>query len=81
MNVEEGARRMKRAGEWLVFVPTTIAVVIWAVAAAGTLLHQRFGILFPGAMVLGVLAIYLAIAGGALWLAGWIVEGFAKDTD
>jgi hypothetical protein len=79
MNAQEGAERMKRAGQWLFVVPSTIAIVIWAAAATGALLHQRFGVLFPGAMIFGVLAIYLAIAGGVLWLAGWIVEGFAKD--
>jgi hypothetical protein len=32
-------------------------------------------------MIFAVLALYLAIAGGVLWLAGWIVEGFAKEPD
>jgi hypothetical protein len=81
MNVEEGARRMTRAGQWLVGVPSAIAIAIWTVTLAGGLLHPGFGILFPGAMIFGVLALYLAIGGGVLWLAGWIVEGFAQKQE
>jgi hypothetical protein len=78
MNVEEGARRMKRAGQWLFAVPSTIVILAWAVTLAATLLNQSIGILVVPDMVFAVIALYLAIAGGVLWLAAWIVEGFAK---
>ena len=81
MSVQEGAGRMKRAGQWMVLVPSTIAILLWAVGLIAGLLHSGVGILIAPAMILAVLALYLAIAGGVLWLAAWIVEGFAKDPD
>ncbi len=78
MNVEEGARRMQHAGRWLFVVPSTVVILFWVIGLTAGQLYRGFGILIPGAMILAGLAIYLAIAGGVLWLAGWIVEGFAR---
>jgi hypothetical protein len=78
MNVEEGARRMKHAGQWLFVVPSTIVILFWVIGATAGQLYQGFGILIGPGMIFAVLALYLAIAGGVLWLAGWIVEGFAE---
>ena len=76
MNIEEGAGRMKRAGQVLVLGPSTGALLVWGVTlAAGSRIFMG-----PG-LILSVLALYLAIAGGVLWLAAWIVEGFAKEPD
>jgi hypothetical protein len=81
MNIQEGAGRMKRAGQWMVLVPSTIAILLWAVGLIAGLMHSGINILIAPAMIFAVLALYLAIAGGVLWLAGWIVEGFAKEPD
>ena len=78
MNVEEGARRMQHAGQWLFVVPSTVVILFWVIGLTAGQLYRGFGILIPGATILAVLAIYLAIVGGVLWLAGWIVEGFAR---
>jgi len=81
MNVREGAARMKRAGQWLFVVPSTVVILCWVIGLTAGQLYRGFGILIGPAMIFAVLALYLAIAGGVLWLAGWIVEGFAKDPD
>jgi len=44
--------------------------------------HESFGV-YRAFLALGpafLTLIVLLIPGAALWLAGWIVEGFAKDT-
>jgi hypothetical protein len=79
MNVQEGARRMQRAGQWLVMIPLTLVTLIWAVMFTVSLVnHSFFG---PNQLVFLLILFYLVVPGGALWLAGWIVEGFAnKDS-
>lgn len=75
MNVLEGARRMKRAGLFLVMIPWIVLLLVWAIALIVALLHKNPAELNP----FGGIFLYLAIPGGMLWLAGWIVEGFGKD--
>ncbi len=70
---------MKRAGQWLIMIPLTIFLLIWAFVLTATLLGQSFGILAHPEIILLVVMVYLAIPEGALWIAGWIVEGFAKN--
>jgi hypothetical protein len=74
MNVQEGARRMRQAGEWMVTIPLGIVLVLCTIAALVNL--RVLVILWP--FLLSVSA-SLAIPGGLLWLAGWIVEGFAQQ--
>jgi hypothetical protein len=69
MNVSEGVRRMRRAGQWIFLLAVTALVLLYAVAMIGN--HE-----LPG---FGALA-QIALAGGALWLAAWIVEGFSQNT-
>ena len=78
MNIEEGAGRMKRAGQWLFVAPSSLVILAWVIGITVGQLHPGFGTLIGPAMILAVLALYVAIAGGVLWLAGWIVEGFAQ---
>ena len=78
MNVPEGARRMKRAGQWMIFIPLAAGLVSWGIGLIGFALHREFSTLGSGGFVFLFLFAYLAIPGGALWIAGWIVEGFAK---
>jgi hypothetical protein len=77
MNVAEGARRMRRAGQWLVIVPLAVLALLICVAAVWALIRPDLRSPF------GLVPIFipLVIPGGVLWLAGWIVEGFAKDAD
>jgi hypothetical protein len=78
MSVQEGARRMKRAGHWIVFVPLTFAVVMWGIGLAIALLRRDTISLMHGGIFFLIVFVYLAIPGVVLWIAGWIVEGFAK---
>jgi hypothetical protein len=80
MNVHEGARRMQRAGKWLVMIPLSVLSLIWAIAFIETLLKHGYPP-YHAPLIFLILFIYLAIPGGALWLAGWIVEGFAGNPD
>ena len=78
MNVQEGARRMKRAGVWLMTIPLAIVILTWVAALTVALVQHEPGFFADSVFVPIVVMIYLAMPGGALWLAGWIVEGFAK---
>jgi hypothetical protein len=80
MNTQEGARRMKRAGQWMIIIPLTVVLLLWAAGlVASPVLHYDGP--FHAAVLFIVVFVYLAIPGGALWLAAWIVEGFAKNPD
>ena len=75
MNIVEGARRMKVAGRWIVFIPLTVILVLMGVvlvvvclSAAGALPVMELQFIAP--------LLILAVPGAFLWLAGWIVEGF-----
>jgi hypothetical protein len=74
MNVDEGARRMQQAGRWMVFIPLTIAFLFIACASVAPFLGAS------GSMTFNILPLlfFLSLPGAALWLAGWIVEGFAQ---
>jgi hypothetical protein len=88
MNVLEGARRMRYAGVWLALIAACWRALVFCIqtATASLLLAGTGGIsggLKIGAIVggLGIGDIILwATPGVLLWVAGWIVEGFAKDT-
>jgi hypothetical protein len=78
MNVAEGARRMQYAGRWMVFI-----ALIGSVLFAGLTLVLAYlpgGQYVHGFGVLEFIPLFFPIAtmGAILWLAGWIVEGFAK---
>jgi len=82
MNVVEGSRRMRRAGRWMVLIPISIFVPFLFLSEAFATLRMGdfvnwFGIL----QLLAPLLLIIAIPGGALWLAGWILDGFARDSD
>jgi hypothetical protein len=78
MNVAEGARRMMFAGRWIVFV-----ALIGSILFVGLMLILAY---LPSSQFLHGFALLefiplffpLALIGASLWLAGWIVEGFAK---
>jgi hypothetical protein len=74
MNIAEGARRMQFAGHRLAAITSGLTVVLVLLfITAGFLNVQMFGPL----IALGFLVLFGIIPGAVLWLAGWIVEGFA----
>lgn len=79
MNIHEGSRRMQRAGQWMMVVPIGLVLLIWVIELAQDLGRGRgladFGFRFP----LIFTALPLLVPGAALWIAGWIVEGFNQD--
>jgi len=82
MNIQEGARRMKRAGQWMVVIPFCIMLLV--MVAVGIAILERpnsVGLVGLQPIHAVVLLIWLEIPGWALWLAGWITEGFAKEPD
>jgi len=77
MGVYEGARRMQQAGRWMIFIPLTVCLLFAGASVALT---------FTGAsnfFALGIVPLLLSleVPGATLWLAGWIVEGFAQGSD
>lgn len=77
MNVREGARRMRMAGRWLMLIPPVafvVSCVVWAVEYffVRNDLRPPFGLI--------VIFIPLIVPGAALWVAGWIVDGFAEES-
>jgi hypothetical protein len=77
MNIAGGARRMRRVGRYILLAALGVFALLLCVLAAA-LLRPSLGIHF--AMIeLILLPLIVAIPGAALWLTGWIVEGFAED--
>jgi hypothetical protein len=73
MNVYEGAKRMRRAGQWMIVISLAELTLL---AFAG-LYGAHFD---PGLGGPLLLFFFVFVTSGALlWLAGWIVEGFAKS--
>jgi hypothetical protein len=75
MNVYEGARRMRRAGRWIVFISLIATALLCLLSFFAYAMNLKHGII-----TLAILLLPIEILGGILWLAGWIVEGFAKNT-
>lgn len=76
MNVQEGARRMREAGLWLIALPLGLLLILLIVWGA-EYMSVRNDLRSPLGMT--AFCIPFLIPGAALWLAGWIVDGFAKD--
>jgi len=76
MNIFEGSRRMRLAGRWLTFIPLTAFLVLIGLGEVISLFRGN-----PRPM-LGLIPISLPFlfSGVLLWLGGWIVEGFAKES-
>ncbi len=84
MNIQVGTGRMKQAGIWLAVIG-----VCWRAPAVFT----QMVVMFPrggspigsgAAFVSGLLIeeiILAAVPGALLWIAAWIVEGFAEEPD
>jgi uncharacterized membrane protein len=68
---------MRHAGRWIMLIPALIALLFMGREAY--LAYYLRGSFSIGSGLLALIA--LVIPGAVLWLAGWIVEGFAKDTD
>jgi hypothetical protein len=84
MNIHEGARRMTRAGQWMVFLPPTTVILLCVVGWMSYKSLQGLGglgVLAAPGLVLTPFCVPLMIIGGSLCLAAWITEGFAKEPD
>lgn len=75
MNVREGSRRMKRLGRGAVLLSVVFVALIILVISAG----RAFGAfpLIEALPVVALLGVYPALGGAILWMAGYIIEGFA----
>jgi hypothetical protein len=76
MNVREGARRMRKAGRMLILAPLVVLVILNIVWIVEYFLVRND---LRSAMGLIPICIPFMVPGAALWLAGWMVDGFAKD--
>lgn len=76
----EGASRIKRAGKWIASFGIIVAIIGVAVIV-GTTRWVPYEILGFRPLMFA-LVIYFgyfpAFIGGTMWVAGWIVEGFAQ---
>ncbi|MGA2886968.1 MAG: hypothetical protein ABSE51_02885 [Terracidiphilus sp.] len=85
MNVQEGARRMRHAGVWLALIPASWIVLVFVLIQMGPMFHPGTGVAEGGFAFMGFLTIgeilLAAVPGVLLWIAAWIVEGFAKDSN
>jgi hypothetical protein len=79
MNAIEGARRMRVAGRWAILIPFGGFALFLCLALVSSLL--RIGV-WDGRELLHLIPLLLLAAGpgAVLWLAGWILEGFVRDT-
>jgi len=75
MSVQEGARIMKRAGQWTIMIPLTVVLLLSPAMFTMSFVNRSS---FAPDLILFICLFFLIIPSGALWLAGWIVEGFAK---
>lgn len=77
MNIAGGSRRIRNAGRYMVFAAAALFGTL-ACLLAVALLWPSLGIHFA-LIELIALPMLVAVPGGALWLVGWIVEGFADN--
>lgn len=77
MNIREGAGRLRRAGRWMILIPLSVGVLVLCCEAV---FAHRHPMAFDFGPVL-VDMIVLSIPGALLSLAGWILEGFAKEAE
>lgn len=85
MNILEGASRMQRAGRALVILSLSAFALSAILAVAGTFLPSYVHVseFLRIAPILFVAVWFCAtglLIGGVLWIAGWILEGFAHHT-
>jgi hypothetical protein len=59
----------------MVLIPLLVSVILGLLSFIAYALNRN-----PGIIAFAVPLIPIEILGAALWLAGWIVEGFGKDT-
>jgi hypothetical protein len=76
MNISGGARRIRQVGRYIMLAALgAFALLVCLLAVA--LLRPSLGISF--ALIDVILApMLIAAPGAAMWLLGWIVEGFAE---
>ncbi len=86
MNIVEGARRMQRAGRAMVilalcaFALCVIAAGVYAFLPSYLHLSEVIGILLPALFSVTWICAMALLLGAILWIASWILEGFAHHT-
>ena len=82
MNVQEGTGRMKQAVVWLAVIgvcwraPVVCTQMISLFPRGGT--PNASGAAFVSGLLIEE-TFLAAVPGALLWIAGWILEGFAKE--
>lgn len=76
MNISGGARRMRRVGRYMMLAALGVFALLLCLLAVA-LLRPSLGISFALIDLIAVPAL-IATPGAAMWLLGWIVEGFAE---
>ena len=85
MNLTEGANRMQRAGRKMVMVSLcafTVCALLSAIYAfLPSSMHGAvfFGVVSPLIFTIIWISAMTMAVGTVLWIAGWILEGFAKS--
>ena len=84
MNVEEGSRRMRKAGRIIAIIALSVVLLSFFLAIVNALYGTSSGrinyVMFMLEEVMSLSAM-MVIAGAALWIAGWIVKGFSQTTN
>jgi small-conductance mechanosensitive channel len=84
MNILEGTRRMEHAGRRIVLISLSAFVIL--IALFEVWVYSRDAIL-PAIVAQGLvqfvfgtipIAVFAMLVGAVLWVAGWILAGFAK---
>lgn len=87
MNLTEGAIRMQRVGRAMViialgaFALCVCLAVIYAFLPSFVHAATFFAVLSPVVFTLIWISAMAMAAGAVLWIAGWILEGFAKGAN
>ncbi len=81
MNLIEGSKRMQRAGRTL--FPISLSILVVFVALSAFAYQSNYFVIRGILNLLSPLFIWLCgitlISGAMLWIAGWILEGFAEQ--
>jgi hypothetical protein len=77
MNIHEGAKRMKRAGQVIFFIATSLTLLLILYPLGFQMLYPSMRPWFSSTALL-ILTFVFVIPGVILWICGWILEGFSS---
>ena len=70
MAPQEGARRIKIVGQFIILIGCTVVVFLWL---SFFVARGSFGLVELAVMLITPVAL-----GGLVWAVGWVVEGFSQ---